>query len=191
MADLPFDAAKLRAALADPEHASMLALSCATGASAAGPIRAEVGRDVLVRARHVADVRRGLLRLEEDGQASRDLSEAAVTASPAASRAPPSPTSEAAIVGYRAAADVLGVGREQVRRVVNGLPSERRPTMIAARGGHSAVWWPSSGACRGWWADVHSTPASPAKRRAKRKPRAASQEDTRSLSDRLADLEKR
>lgn len=102
----------------------------------------------------------------------------------------PSSADERPVIGCRRAAEVLGVGREQIRRQIGELPPRdpRRPATVSVRGGRMAPWWASREACVTWWADLHSgeRPEAPRRRRASR--RATASRDGRSLAERLGEL---
>lgn len=76
-----------------------------------------------------------------------------------------------AVKGVRRAAAVLGVGRDQVRRAIEGLPPKdpRQPARVVSRGGREAPWWPDATSCREWWRELHavepSKPPAPRRRR--------------------------
>lgn len=77
------------------------------------------------------------------------------------------PKAQGAVLGARAAAELLAVGRHHVGRVINELPvgDPRRPAMVPSRGGKLAPWWESADSCRGWWRRLHSTQPRPPRRR--------------------------
>lgn len=96
-----------------------------------------------------------------------------------------------AIVGIRNAAELLGVGRAQVGRVLAQLSGrdERRPVFVTVRGGRKAPWWPSPEACTAWWASVHQSSSRTRKRPPSRRRWRAEEREEWSLEEALLALE--
>lgn len=56
------------------------------------------------------------------------------------------------VIGSTAAAELLGVDRKTVDRVIANLPPSRRPAVAGVGAQRSRPWWPDPEACREWWA---------------------------------------